>query len=51
VAELVDIADGRARLDERHAEKQPDWTYDETYSGQMPADRYSEHRRQRPLEE
>ncbi|HEY2429856.1 MAG TPA: NADH-ubiquinone oxidoreductase-F iron-sulfur binding region domain-containing protein [Acidimicrobiales bacterium] len=51
VAELVDIADGRARLDERHAAKQPDWTYDATYSGQMPADRFSEHRRQRPLDE
>ena len=51
IAELDDIADGSAVLDERHATKQPDWSYDPTGSGQWPADRYSEHRRQRPLEE
>jgi NADH:ubiquinone oxidoreductase subunit F (NADH-binding) len=44
VAELVDVSDGRATLDEHHREKQPDWTYDEEYSGQSPADRYAEHR-------
>jgi hypothetical protein len=51
IAELEGIADGSAVLDERHAEKQPDWSYDPTPSGQWPADRYAEHRRQRPLEE
>lgn len=40
VAPIVDIVDDVAVLDERHAGKQPDWTYDDTYSGQSPADRY-----------
>lgn len=44
VAELVDIADGAAVWDERHRDKQPDWTYDATYSGQAPADRLGDHR-------
>ncbi len=44
VAELVDIADGRATFDERHLDKQPDWTFGEEYSGQSPADRLAEHR-------
>jgi NADH:ubiquinone oxidoreductase subunit F (NADH-binding) len=39
VAPLVDIVDGQAVLDERHLERQPDWTTDPTYSGQAPADR------------
>ncbi len=39
IAPIVDIQDGRAVLDERHAGKQPDWTYDEVYSGRAPADR------------
>jgi NADH-quinone oxidoreductase subunit F len=39
IAALVDIKDGKAILDERHREKQPDWTFGETYSGQSPADR------------
>ncbi len=44
VAPVVDIVDGRAVLDERHARKQPDWTYHEHDSGQSPADRLDEHR-------
>ena len=44
IAELVDIADGVASWDERHREKQPDWSYDEEDSGQVPAERYGEHR-------
>jgi len=51
IAELVDIAGDRAVWDERHREKQPDWTYDEEYSGQVPAERYGEHRAPLPLEE
>src|SRR4029079_12697364 len=41
VAELVDIDidSGDVRIDERHAEKQPDWTYDATDSGKTPAER------------
>jgi NADH-quinone oxidoreductase subunit F len=44
VAELVDIADGKATFDARHLEKQPDWTFDAEYSGKSPADRFAEHR-------
>jgi NADH-quinone oxidoreductase subunit F len=51
IAELVDIDDGRATWDERHREKQPDWTYDEEYSGKVPAERYGDHRAPEALEE
>jgi hypothetical protein len=44
VAEITSIADGRSVVDERHAQKQPDWTYDEVDSGQWPADRLDDHR-------
>jgi NADH:ubiquinone oxidoreductase subunit F (NADH-binding) len=50
VAEVVDISNGRARLDERHRDKQPDWTYDEIDSGQLPAARLGEHRSPESLE-
>ena len=36
---LVDIDDGVAVYDERQQDKQPDWTYDATDSGQWPAQR------------
>ena len=39
IAELVDIVDGVAHLDEHHLDKQPDWSYDRVDSGQAPADR------------
>jgi NADH:ubiquinone oxidoreductase subunit F (NADH-binding) len=38
IAEIVDIVDGVARLDEHHLAKQPDWSYDAVDSGQAPAD-------------
>jgi len=44
IAELVDIVEDNAVWDERHRDKQPDWTYDAEYSGQAPADRLGEHR-------
>jgi len=44
VAELVEIRDGRATVDERHRDKQPDWTYGAEDSGQSPADRLDEKR-------
>ncbi len=44
IAPIVDIVDGRAVLDDREARKQPDWTYDEEYSGKSPADRLDDHR-------
>ena len=36
MTELRDIDDGVARWDERHVRKQPDWTYDEEWSGKVP---------------
>jgi NADH-quinone oxidoreductase subunit F len=39
IASLVDIADGRAVVDERQRRKQPDWTYGDIWSGQVPAER------------
>ncbi|HEY3831560.1 MAG TPA: NADH-ubiquinone oxidoreductase-F iron-sulfur binding region domain-containing protein [Acidimicrobiia bacterium] len=44
IAELVDVANGVAHSDEHHRGKQPDWTFDEVWSGQMPAWRLGEHR-------
>jgi NADH-quinone oxidoreductase subunit F len=51
VAELVDISAGVATWDERHRDKQPDWSYDEVDSGQVPAERFGEHRAPQGLEE
>jgi NADH-quinone oxidoreductase subunit F len=50
IAEMVDIRQGKALVDERFRDKQPDWTYDEEYSGQSPADRFGEHRSPDQLE-
>jgi NADH-quinone oxidoreductase subunit F len=51
VAELVDIDDGVARVDEHHRAKQPDWTYDAVDSGKTPAERLGEHREPEQLED
>ncbi|MDQ3897601.1 MAG: hypothetical protein M3326_10240 [Actinomycetota bacterium] len=52
IAELVDIDDeGHATWDERHREKQPDWSYDAEYSGKVPAERFGEHRAPEALDE
>ncbi len=51
VAELIDIRDGVAVLDEHHAAKQPDWTFDAQDSGQAPAARLGEHRAPQALSE
>ena len=52
VAELISIDDeGDVVVDERHRDKQPDWSYDESDSGQSPADRFDEHRAHLPLPE
>ncbi|MDQ2826219.1 MAG: hypothetical protein M3Y04_04565, partial [Actinomycetota bacterium] len=50
VAELVDIVGDTAVWDERHRQKQPDWSYDAEYSGKVPAERFGEHRAPEPLE-
>ena len=39
IAPLLDIAGEVAVLDESHARKQPDWTYDDVDSGKAPAER------------
>ncbi len=39
IVPIVDLEGETATLDEEHAGKQPDWTHDEEYSGQSPADR------------
>jgi NADH-quinone oxidoreductase subunit F len=39
IAELVDIEGDTARWDERHLQKQPDWTFDSTDSGKTPVER------------
>jgi NADH-quinone oxidoreductase subunit F len=44
VTELVDVDGGKVTLDERFRDKQPDWTYGDTYSGKAPADVHGEHR-------
>jgi len=41
IAPIVDLVDGEAVLDESQWTKQPDWTHDESDSGQPPAERYS----------
>lgn len=38
IAELLDIKNGVAIHDERFADKQPDWGFDETSTGKSPAD-------------
>jgi len=37
IVPILDIVDDHVVLDERYAEKQPDWTFDSAYSGQSPA--------------
>lgn len=44
LAELLDVRGGEPRWDDGHAEKQPDWTYNATDSGESPADHFAEHR-------
>jgi NADH-quinone oxidoreductase subunit F len=38
IAELVDIVDGVALIDDHHRHKQPDWTYGHTPSGSTPVE-------------
>jgi len=50
ITELVDLDDGRPVLDDRFLQKQPDWTYDEEWSGKAPADRFADHRAPEEME-
>jgi NADH-quinone oxidoreductase subunit F len=43
IAELLDIRQGRATVDEHHRRKQPDWTYHATSSGSTPVEIKSRH--------
>jgi hypothetical protein len=40
IAELLDIRGGRAYLDERHRQKQLDWSYNKKDSGTVPVERF-----------
>jgi NADH:ubiquinone oxidoreductase subunit F (NADH-binding) len=44
IAELLDITAEGAVPDAGHRAKQPDWTYDDVYSGKWPADWLDDHR-------
>jgi len=44
IVPMLDLRDGVAVLDEEHARKQPDWTYNDHWSGKAPADRLDDHR-------
>jgi len=43
VAELRDISEAVAVWDERHRDKQPDWSYDAVWSGKAPVERFAQH--------
>jgi hypothetical protein len=46
IAEAVELRDTKLLVDEDHARKQPDWTYDEVDSGKAPAERLADHTEQ-----
>src|SRR5205823_5385972 len=48
ISEMLDIEGDEAVIDGVFPRKQPDWTFDDTYSGQVPAERYADHRRMHP---
>jgi NADH:ubiquinone oxidoreductase subunit F (NADH-binding) len=50
VAELLVVDNGRVLVDMRHADKQPDWSYDAHWSGQTPVERFIDHRSHSSLE-
>jgi hypothetical protein len=43
ITELTGVSASGGFWDERFATKQPDWSHDEAWSGQTPADRYRDH--------
>lgn len=51
VAELRDISEATAVWDEGHRLKQPDWSYDDEWSGKAPVERFAEHRSGQELPE
>ena len=51
ITELVGLEGDEAVFNERHRQKQPDWTYDAEDSGKWPAERLDEHRAPEQLED
>ena len=51
ITELVDLEGDEAVFNERHLQKQPDWTYHAEDSGKWPAERLDEHRAPERLED
>ena len=51
VTELVALEGDEAVFNERHRQKQPDWSYNAEDSGKWPAERFDEHRAPQPLED
>ncbi|HEX3426772.1 MAG TPA: NADH-ubiquinone oxidoreductase-F iron-sulfur binding region domain-containing protein [Acidimicrobiales bacterium] len=51
IAELENISGDEAVWDQRHRQKQPDWTYTAEWSGKVPAELFGDHRHQLPLPE
>ena len=51
VTELVALEGDEAVFNERHRQKQPDWSFNAEDSGKWPAERFDEHRAPQPLED
>jgi NADH-quinone oxidoreductase subunit F len=51
IAELEDIEGDKAVWDERHRQKQPDWSYSDEWSGKVPAELFGDHRHKLSLPE
>jgi len=51
ITELVELEGDEAVFNERHLEKQPDWTYNAEDSGKWPAERLDKHRAPQRLED
>ena len=51
ITELLEIEGDEAVFNERHLDKQPDWTFNAEDSGKWPAERLDEHRAPQALED
>ena len=51
VAELLDLHDGATEIDARHAQKQPDWTHGDSWRGETPVERFTDHRAHTELDD
>jgi NADH:ubiquinone oxidoreductase subunit F (NADH-binding) len=49
IAPIVGIRDGRAVLDGDAARKQPDWSFEDNWSGKFPAERFTRRARPSPI--